>query len=270
MRKRFGQALRIGVASHGVALVKTSRWQGAPASVLAQHEFSAGVQPGIEATAQALRALLADATCAGWPVTVVLADELVRIWQVTPPQGSTRLADLEAAAALRFQSLYGEPAANWALAAGWDAAKPFLAAAMSRPLLAVLEQAAAEHRFTLVEIVPQFVAALNQWRGALEADAWFGLVHGGVLTIAALGAGGVAAVRAAALPDGAGADWLVEHIAREALRLNLPVPGQLQLCGPLPPGWQQASGQLVCSLLGAAHADAWPAAAQLALTGSAA
>lgn len=270
MRKRFGQALRIGVASHGVALVKTSRWGRAPASVLAHHPFSGAGQPGAEATAQALRELLADHSYAGWPVSVVLADELVRLWQVTPPQGSTRLADLEAAAALRFQSLYGEPAASWALAAGWDPLQPFLAAAMPRGLLAVLQQAAAEHQFTLVEIVPQFVAALNQWRGALKAGAWFGLAHEGVLTVAALGEGGECAVRAAALPDGADAGWLAAHLAREALRLNLAAPERLQLCGDVPPAWLQGNAQLSCSLLGQSPAEAWPATARLAVTGSAA
>ena len=270
MRKRFGQALRIGVASHGVALLKTSRWTGAPASVLAHHPFSAAAQAGAEATAQALRQLLADESYAGWPVTVVLADELVRLWQVTPPQGSTRLADLEGAAALRFQALYGEPAATWAFAAGWDPVQPFLAAAMPRALLAVLEQAAAEHQFTLVEIVPQFVAALNQWRGALKAGAWFGLVHEGVLTVAALGEGGECAVRAAALPDGADAGWLAAHLAREALRLNLPAPERLCLSGDVPPAWLQANSQVSCTMLGSAPAEAWPAVARLAATGSAA
>ncbi len=266
MRKRFGQALRIGVAGDGVALLKTSRWQGEKAAVLAQAAFDAA-QPLAESVAQALRQVLADESWSGWPVTVVLADELVRLWQVTPPAGSTRLADLEAAAGLRFQSLYGEPASGWALAAGWDAVHPFLAAAMPRPLLAVLEQAAAEHQFTLVEIVPQFVAALNQWRGALKPDDWFGLVHGGVLSVAAVGAHGVGAVRAAALPGDADAGWLAAHLAREALRLNLPAPERLQLCGQVPAGWQ---GHSACKLLGAAHGASWPVAAQLAATGSAA
>jgi hypothetical protein len=266
MRKRFGQALRIGVAADGVALLKTSRWQGEKASVLAQAGFGAA-EPLAESVAQALRQLLAGDSWSGWPVTVVLADELLRLWQVTPPAGSTRLADLEAAAALRFQSLYGEPASGWALAAGWDAVHPFLAAAMPRALLAVLAQAAAEHQFTLVEVVPQFVAALNQWRGALKPDDWFGVVHGRVLSLAAVGAHGVGAVRAAALPDDADGAWLLAHLAREALRLNLPAPERLQLCGAVPANWH---GHAACKLLGAAHGAGWPASAQLAATGSAA
>jgi hypothetical protein len=268
MRKRFGQALRIGVSPHGLALLKTSRWQGAPLALVAEHSFSATGLPGYEAIGAAVRQLLADANCAGWNATVVLADELARLWQVSPPADSARLADLEAAAALRFQALYGEPAANWQIAAGWDAGQPFLAAAMPRHLLALLQHAAAEQQVTLVEIVPQFVAGWNQWRGALKSDAWYGLVQQGVLTLGAVDGASVRAVRAAALPDGANLDWLARHVAREALRLNLPVPARVQLSGSAPAAWNSSTGgALACSLLAWGHGALSPAA-QLAATGA--
>jgi hypothetical protein len=260
MRRRFGQALRIGVAGDALALVRTSRWQGG-AELLAEQAYGGGP----EAAGKALAALLAGAGCANWPLTIVLSDELVRMWRVTPPQGSARLADLEAAAAMRFAALYGEPAANWQLSAAWDARRPFLAAAVPRALLAALAQGAAAHRPRIVAIVPQLVAVLNQWRAALKPGAWFGLVHDGVLTIAALEAGRVAALRAAALPPGAGPDWLAQHLAREALRLNLAAPARLQLCGQAPLAWRSAAQ---CSLLAPAPAPDWSAAAVLAASGS--
>ncbi|MDB5906613.1 MAG: hypothetical protein JWP34_727 [Massilia sp.] len=262
MRRRFGQGLRLGVARGGIALVKTSRWGRAPELIAAQ-DLAPGAIDSASGVQEALAALL-DGAHAGWPLTIVLADDLARLWQVVPPRESSRLGDLEAAAAMRFQTLYGEPAAAWEISAGWDAVRPFLAAALPRALLAALEQGAAVRQMPLLEIVPQFVAVLNRCGGALKPDTWFGVVHDGVLT---LGAGPeIAAVRAVAVPDGASADWLSEHLVREALRLNLPAPDRLQLWGEVPEPWIGFG----CTRLGAAGQAGWPPAALLAASGSAA
>lgn len=266
MRRRFGQGLRLGVARGAVALVKTGRWGGAPLALLAEHTFAADALDTPAGVREALAAVLDGAGHAGWPLTIVLADDLVRMWQVTPPEGSARLADLEAAAALRFQHLYGEPAAGWALSAGWNPLRPFLAAALPRALLGALEQGAGAQRMAIVEIVPQFIAVLNRCSGALKPGAWFGLVHDNVLTLGAGDGATVAAVRAAALPESADAAWLAEHLAREALRLNLPAPERLQLWGAIKPEWLGAA----CIQLGAIDQPGWPAAARLAASGSAA
>ena len=55
----------------------------------------------------------------------------------------------------------------------------------SPQVLEQLTMAASSQRFKLVEIVPQFVAALNRHRRTRRVGAWFGVVHGGVLSIAA-------------------------------------------------------------------------------------
>ena len=124
--RRPGQALRLGVASDGLALVKTSRLFGGAPLAIAEHRCDLFAP---DALASALRALFADVSPAGWPLGVVLADELVRLWQVAPPPGATRLGDLEAAATLRFQHLFGASPLEWRISADWDAARPFLAAA---------------------------------------------------------------------------------------------------------------------------------------------
>lgn len=267
MRRRLGQALRIGVSGHGLALLKTSRWRGERVALLGEQGVDGGAP---EATAQALRRLLGQAGCANWPVSIVLADELVRMWHVTPPRAAARLSDLEAAAALRFQTLYGEPADDWKVVASWDAGRPFLAVAVRRALLAVLEQGARAHQLDIVEVLPQFVAGWNRWRGALGSGAWFGLVHERVLTIGAADGESLAAVRAVALPEGAGQDWLDAHLAREALLLNLAPPERLQLLGQAPPAWcrERAAPHVACSRLDAARAETLSAGARLAATGS--
>ncbi|TFW34283.1 hypothetical protein E4O92_04310 [Massilia horti] len=258
--------MRIGIAPGGMALASTSRWQRAKVEVLA--ERAAGPDQG--AIGDQLRELLKDGAAAGMPVTVVLSDELVRLWQVTPPAAATRMSDLEAAAALRFQSLFGASAANWKIAADWDCARPFLAAAVPLALLGELEQLVAQFKFHLVEIVPQFVAALNQWRKHRKHGAWFALVHDGVLTIAAYDADSLAAVRATPIAPGADRDWLESFIAREALRIGLSRPECLQLCGPAPLEWvsSRARANLACSILEEEGAHEHSALARLALTGS--
>ena len=262
MLERFTHSLRIGVAADSLALVQ-ARGGWRPASRLLA-EVRVDAMEGAAALGNGLRRLLADAPAAGRAVTVVLADELARIWQVTPPQGASRMADLEAAAALRFQALFGAPAAGWRISADWDADRPFLAAALPAPLLASLQGAAAEHRFHLVEITPQFVAALNGWRKLRRPGAWFAQVHGAVLTLAVFEKGALAAVRTALIPAGGDRAWFAAHIAREALLVGTGEPALVQVCGGAPRAWESAA----CMLLGAQNAPDWSGAARLAATGS--
>ena len=261
MRRRFGQALRIGVSNAGLALVKTSRWGGERAAVVADHAFTQGA--GAQQVADGLHALLGDGSWSRWPACVVVADELARTWQVSPPSGTTRMADLEAAAALRFQQLYGEPAAGWQIAGSWDPSRAFTAAALPRALHDAITKAAVEHGLTLVEVVPQFIAGWNRWCHMISPDAWFGLVHDGVLTFGIPAGASLGAVRAAQVPAGADARWLEAHAAREALRLGVPAPARLQLSGQVPQAWPGGEVTVL-----AETAPEWNAAAALAATGS--
>ena len=263
MRRRFGQSLSVGVTEGALALALTSRW--GPSRVLDEVAFDGAHRDGL---ASALARLLGSAH-ARWPVSFVVADDMARIWRVTPPAGAARMADLEAAAALRFQSLFGETPAGWSIRAGWDAAQPFMAAAMPHPLLAALTQAATGQRMPVIGIEPHVVVALNAARAALRNGAWFGLVHEGVITVGAPKDGRVDSVRAAAVPAGAGAGWLATHVAREALLLGVPEPRMLVLAGPVPESWLGGSPGLACALAAPQRDRALSPAAQLALAGSA-
>jgi hypothetical protein len=249
-----------------MALVRTSRWRRATVDVLCEQALAGARHE--DAARECVR-LFSEVDPAGWPVTVVLSGELVRLWQVTPPPAATRPSDLEAAAALRFQSLFGASAAGWKIVASCDAQWPFLAAAVPLELLDGLAQLARAHRFHLVGIVPQFVAALNQWRKQRRPGAWFASVDGGVLTVAAFDGERLAAVRSVALPDGADRAWLDSVVAREALRAGLAPPARVQVCGRAPAGWaaQPGGDSFACSLLdaGTRHLSA---PARLATTGA--
>ena len=265
---RLGRGLRIGVAPDGLALVRTSRWRHERALLLGTVR-AGGADPA--SIGVALSMLLGEHATAGWPVTMVLSDDLVRLWQVTPPPGAGRMADLEGAAALRYQALFGTFVGGWKISADWSASQPFLAAAVPLPLLEVLQGAARSHRFHLVEVVPQFVAALNQFRKLHRPGAWFGVVHGGVLSVAAFDGRQLAAVRTSPIPAGADRDWLESHVAREALRVGLGRPERLQVCGPAPKGWASSAGRLkfACTLFEDETDPLWPDSARLALSGRA-
>lgn len=242
MRRAIGQSLRIGVSGHAVSLLRVSRWRmgrgGDAVTVLAEHAFPPTAEHPHDAIAQALRALLGELELGGWPVSFVLADELTRLWHVTPPAGAARMADIEAAAALRFQTLYGESPSAWQISADWNASEPFFAAAVPRTLMAELRLVAQEYKLSVVAIEPHFVTAWNRWHGALNPGAWFGMLHDRLLTMAVIGSdASVSAIRALPLPPGADLQWLTQALTREALLQNTVPPAMLQVCGALPEAW---------------------------------
>jgi hypothetical protein len=250
---------RLGVSPKALALVRVPRFGGAPEIVSEQAcdiDHAAAWQ-------DALDAVMAPA--AGAKVVIVIADDLLRTWQVTPPQGASRMGDLEAAAALRFQSLFGGSSADWKLAAAWRADRPFLASAIPRNLWNVLEACAARHQLAIVEAVPHFAAAWNRWRHARQEGAWFGVVHNGLLTLGQTDAAGLSGLHTLAVPAGAGHDWLALQIAREAMRQQATAPERVQLSGQVPDSWCKPGDTIKVTRLGDTdHADG---AAALAATG---
>lgn len=280
MRRGFaklnlGQGLRLGLAAGHASLWRSSRWRAPAWTLLGEAayapddslhgDFSALGQ----ALAQLLDRLLPAGEYAGWPLSVVLDDGLARLWQVDAPQGATRLADIEAAAALRFQSLYGDAPGLWHSSSAWDARAPFFCA-VPRALLAQLTRVAAARKLALIFITPQFARHWNRWHGALKPGAWFGQLQDNALTLGVLHDGRLRAVRALPVPPGAGRDWLEQTLAREALLQGVPAPALLQLCGAPPASWlaPRAAGGFACQPFALPAAGDVPApAARLAHSG---
>jgi hypothetical protein len=241
MRNPFAQylpgstSLRVGFAPNGIALMKTSGWLRHQTTLIAECALSSAQSVSPETVATQLRSLLTNAKCANLPISIVVADQWTRLFMVNPPQNSGSLQDCKAAAAMRFQQLYGESLDSWQLRADWQTQHAFLACALPTALLTSLQQTAHDYRLTLLSVAPQFIATWNQWRNNLKPDAWFGLVHENTLTLAAIDQQRISSVRTTTLPeDGWDAQWLTTHLAREAMLLNLPVPKQVQLCGSIP------------------------------------
>ncbi|MFM0340706.1 hypothetical protein [Paraburkholderia fungorum] len=198
------------------------------------------------------------------PVYATLGDALVRYFIVTPPGNSARLQDLRAAAAVRFQVLYGESITSWQIVADWQATAPFLACAVPQRLCTALELAVATQRGTLVSVVPDFVAAWNRSRRHLGADVWLATLSDGALTlglvVANTGKPRLAAVRTLVLPDAAPSlDWLREQVARAALLDNVPAPAVLYVHGPQIDGWSTGSTAMNSASASLASGSAVPA-----------
>ena len=100
MRSLFAPTLRLGVSTDAVSLLSVPRWGRGSATPLAEQPLT-----GPDSLDRALRLLVEGRDVAGRALTVVLADELCRMWQVQPPPQAARLADIEAAASLRFHAL---------------------------------------------------------------------------------------------------------------------------------------------------------------------
>jgi hypothetical protein len=239
MRNRFGKALRIGLSKTGVTVVRTSGLLQTRSEILAELVIADKDDNTSAAVVTRLGALLGDMDCARMPADIVLSDTWVRSWMVAPPQNAASLADCRAAANARFQVLFGESMADWELQADWDARRPFLACAVPRKLLAALLQAASDNRLVLRTVAPQFVVAWNRWRASLQEGNWFGVLGREMLTCAVLGRHGPVTLREVALPDEAARDQRLfpEILAREALRLNVPMPTEIRLCGQVPADW---------------------------------
>jgi hypothetical protein len=233
---KLNTSLRIGLSRSSVTLLRTSGWSRPRREMLTEYPLDGSSSQQI---LEGLRAALVDASCAKLATTVVLADDWARLFMVTPPHNAEWLRDCKAAAALRFQSLYGEPPQDWTIDADWEAQHPFLACALPRSILGPLQQAGAERRLTFVSIMPQFVAAWNRWRRGVHANTWYGTMHADALTLGVISGRRLVDLRRLAVPFAACTDqtWLPEQIAREALRLALPVPERIHLCGCVPDAW---------------------------------
>jgi hypothetical protein len=254
--KGFNRELRIGLSRTGVALLQSSGWLRRRTDLVADAALSEDDFTSTECLATRLSALIAEAKCSSLPATVILANDLVRLFMVTPPNNAMRLQDCRSAAEMRFRSLYGDTVADWQLQADWNNDEPFLACAIPNLLLTALTQLAKERDLTCIEIVPQFIAVWNRWRDGLNGNAWFGVANGNLLTLGAITAQRLSAVRTTAVPvDGwSEQNWLPDYLGRESLRLNLPMPQQLRICGDVPGHWtSQNFGSLACVRLDAAQ-----------------
>lgn len=233
----------------------TSGQSGSNSAAEARQSAS-GVAPAheVELLCHTLQQALQATACSKLTSDIILADGWARYFMVAPPKNVANMTDCRAAASMRFHQLYGESASDWQIHAEWDVNHPFLACALPNKLLTQIAQSAETQQLSLASITPFFIACWNRWCKNLQANAWFGVINAGFLTLAAIENGRLQAVRRSPfLP----ANWhdkqyLPTLLQREALRLNLAMPAVLQLCGNLPDARaSEIMGTLECRRLDA-------------------
>jgi hypothetical protein len=240
--KRFAPRghCRLSLSRETVTVQRSGAARQVPALFI-ERPLPMGADASAESLAASIAAALDAAGGSGLPVHITFADALVRYFIVTPADNGVRMQDLRAAAAVRFQTLYGDDPGGWQLAADWQAAEPFLACAVSRLWSEVVQRAVSAGRGCIVSATPEFVAAWNRSRRELGAGTWLATRGEHALTLGLIATAPrprVAAVRTLVLPKPMPSiNWLREQVARAALLDNLPVPSTLLLHGPRCDAW---------------------------------
>jgi len=237
MLEALNRTVTVGLSETGLAVVLGQGLLRQRREVLQDKAFALGVVPSAEALGLQLSESLAgvNTKTRGGRLHVVLSDDLVRLFMVTPPGNLTRLDDCKAAAAMRFQVLYDASPQGWHLQSDINPQRAFLCVAVSDTLRRTIMQVAEAQGLVLVQLAPVFVAAFNRWRHKLPAHAWFCVLHGNTLTLAVVSNRRITAVRSLSDDDAlAHPQWLRQAVRREALQSDLPLPECIYLCSDVP------------------------------------
>ena len=246
--------MELGVATTGIAVATRRPWGIKANTLLASQEFTD--EPG--QLLSNLTTVLHDAAWKKKSIAVVLGDALVRLFMVNPPENARSPRDLQLAASLRFQALYGEAPEQWRVCAAWSAHRRFLACALPSDFQINLHAACAQHALLITALQPHFVAAWNFWRDQLQENTWFGVFHEDLLSVGIVTAAGLVDVRRLAVSAQARLDpgWPTEMLERESLRAGLALPSGIGCCGSIPPAWlEQVAGRPAAFEVGGPHQE---------------
>ncbi len=190
----------------------------------------------------ALDAMLLQHARSGSALEVLVADLWVPSASVQPPVNSATLADLNAAVSLRLNAVT-DSATGWQTASAPRTGGRFVASAMRSSLMDMLRVQCQRHGLHLVSVQPLFAALWNHWHASLEPGQWLGVCGEGVLTLCVAPQRHVEQLRRLDFAPANAQEplWPVEAAQHEGLRLGLPVPAKLALCGAVPQAWRGAS-----------------------------
>lgn len=234
MRMLRGEQCRLDMGRHAVIARRESRAKKQNASI-AQRSIVDCFDAAYGDISATISAVLADAGCSGLPVHVMLRDDLLRYFMVTPPSNAASMTDLRSAAEVRFEGLYGDSVASWHVMADWRSSDPFLACAAPRRLLDALRFSADSQKNALVSVTPSFVAAWNRRRREVSGDAWLATLSGATSTLGIVVGDSrprLAAVRTLVFTDDRhSAERLCEQVAYAALLEGVPPPASVHVHG---------------------------------------
>lgn len=191
-----------------------------------------------------IRQVIEQSGVSRMPVDITLPDGLARMWVVAPPANAASLDDCQAAAQLRFASLFGAAPTGWTIRADWNARHAFLACALPTTLIDQIVALCDARGLTPRCIMPRFVSVWNRYCRRLTDGAWLATLTGQLLTVGVVHNGRLAAVRSVpvTLAGLSTPGWLTTHLQREALLLDTGIPTSLHVLGELPAQWLHHPG----------------------------
>lgn len=235
------------VAINHDALAAVTHGLGAP-RLVARLDLSTGA--GEPLLLQSLQSLLEQAGRHPRRVEVVVHDALARWWRCEVPTGASRLRDLEAAARMRFERSFDEPATGWELRMAARADGAFACCALRRSLVQGLAGVVQARGARLMSLHPRMAALCDRLAWRLPADAWL-VVPDEDPRLAIRARGALVAVRRLSVRTREFSAGWIEAVRREAAGLGLPVPAKVAWCGPVAPalvaagdGWLHAGEPL--------------------------
>lgn len=169
---------------------------------------------------------------------LILGDALVKHFVLTPPLQAWSVRDLQAAARMRLETLFGVPGDDWLISADWQGNKPSLVSAVPKILLEKIDFACRQSGQRTLSLQPRFVWLWNQCRQRLAKDAWFASVDEQIMTLAVPQDGSIHMVVSMLLPEDSDNIWLQAQFQRQAMLHQLTLPAHLLLAGRIPAAWQ--------------------------------
>jgi len=152
----------LGLSATGVAMV----WRAANGSLehrvstsplAAVPEIVAGWVQGTPTLASLLK---------GRPMSVTMAEDLVRWWLVKAPLGARSLSELEAFARLRHEELFGQKLDEWTVQCRWRLDGPSVCCALSGSAAACAQALRSQVGLSLSDICPATQRLMDIWRKA--------------------------------------------------------------------------------------------------------
>jgi hypothetical protein len=130
MFKRRPSRISVGISPGSVVVSATQGVWRRKSQIVAGRTVAPDKLGVFQHLCDMLSSMVTEHGLQGSTASIVMSDALVRQWLVDPPSNVGSLDDLRAAAASRFQSLFGESPVQWDIRADLQSGRPFVAAAL--------------------------------------------------------------------------------------------------------------------------------------------
>ena len=232
MLKLKPKRIRVGISPGSVVVTASQGFWRPTNQIVAGRSVPADKIGVFQHLCDMLATMVNEHGLQGCTASLVISDALVRQWLVDPPSNPGSLDDLRAAAASRFQSLFGESPATWEIRGDWQSARPFVASALPQAHVQALNTTLKACRLQADSICPQTVVSLNRWCKRLMAGSWLVLYQDGRATILVIdGAGELAGLRQVQCgpQEIANEPSFTQFLRLQAMLMGMPLPSIIQI-----------------------------------------